>query len=186
MRAVWMLSLMTCRKKSKRPTRISRNNNKVYSVSPLCWNRHRRPLQRGSHPVRPVHTTKGGHRGSTVPSSRCPGVVLAGDVPRSWSFVREVSLPYFLQWLVDRYSNLCLYTYSMHKVKYGYSEHGFKSIINTDSEMSFITLILTVKKVQIVHPWSFATTLFSVFKFFHKCMGKYHRIYVSLLCVEFN
>lgn len=43
-----------------------------------------------------------------------------------------------------------------------------------------------VKKVQIVHPWSFATTLFSVFKFFHKCMGKYHRIYVFLLCVEFN
>lgn len=51
----------------------------------------------GSHPVRPVHTTKEGHQGSTVPSSRCPGVGLAGGVPRSWSFVSEVSPPYFLQ-----------------------------------------------------------------------------------------
>lgn len=142
MRAVWMLSPMTCRKKSKRPTRISRNNNKVYSVSPLCWNLHRRPLQRGSHPVRPVHTTKGGHQGSTVPSSRCPGVGLAGGVPRSWSFVSEVSPPYFLQWLVDRYSNLCFYTYFMHTVKHGYSEHALKLLFHADSEVSFITLIL--------------------------------------------
>lgn len=30
----------------------------------------------------------------------------------------------------------------MQIVKYSYSEHGLKSMINTDSELSFITLIL--------------------------------------------
>lgn len=71
----------------------------------------------------------------------------------------------------------------MHKVKYGYSEHGFKSIINTDSEMSFITLILTVKKVQIVHPWSFATTLFSVFN--HRLIIEFMFLYCVLNLIKF-